>query len=173
MKFVKFFKNTLFYWISPVAASDSFRFPACNFYWKKDSGKEAFCEFCKIFKNIFWQDNCGWLLLNLICEFWEVFQNTSFIEHLWETAFHVQVAEFQPADTMKNYFTGAFQAFYTSQKDASRILLYVFPLHVLRTHHDYFFRRVFESVQKKISFRKYKQKVVSLVIYLFSYDSSK
>ena len=25
--------------------------------------------------------------------------------------FHVQVAEFQPADTVKNYFTGAFQAF--------------------------------------------------------------
>ena len=27
--------------------------------------------------------------------------------------FHVQVAEFKPADTVNSYFTGAFQAFYT------------------------------------------------------------
>ena len=26
--------------------------------------------------------------------------------------FHVQVAEFQPPDTIKTYFTSAFQAFY-------------------------------------------------------------
>ena len=39
------------------------------------------------------------------------FQNTSFIEHLRETGlvlFHLQVAEFQPPDTVKNYFTGSF-----------------------------------------------------------------
>ena len=41
-----------------------------------------FCEFYKIFKNIFWQNTSGWLLLVFIWEFWEVFQNTSFIEHL-------------------------------------------------------------------------------------------
>ena len=42
----------------------------------------------------------------------------SFLEHLCYTAplrnwlFHdVQVAEFQPADTVKNYFTGVFQVF--------------------------------------------------------------
>ena len=29
-----------------------------------------FCEFCKIFKNIFWRDTSGWLLLVFICEFW-------------------------------------------------------------------------------------------------------
>ena len=29
----------------------------------------------------------GWLLLMFICEFWEIFQITSFIEHLWETAY--------------------------------------------------------------------------------------
>ena len=39
------------------------------------------CEFCKIFKNIFWQNNSGWLLLVFIFKFWEVFQITSFIEH--------------------------------------------------------------------------------------------
>ena len=36
-----------------------------------------------------------------------------FIKHLWETAnsYYVHVAEFQPLDTVKNYFTGVFQAF--------------------------------------------------------------
>ena len=46
-----------------------------------------FCEFCKTFKNIFWENTFGWLILIFICKLWEVFQNTSFIEHLWETAF--------------------------------------------------------------------------------------
>ena len=49
--------------------------------------KWFFCEFCKIFKNIFWQNTFGWLLLVFIWEFWEVFQNSSFIEHLWDTAY--------------------------------------------------------------------------------------
>ena len=80
------FKSTLFYWIPPVAVFDSFRFPACNFIEKEIPAKMFFCEFCKIFKNIFWQNTSGWLLLVFICEFWDVFQNTSFIEHLGETA---------------------------------------------------------------------------------------
>ena len=32
--------------------------------------------------------------------------------------FHVQVAEFQPPDTVKNYFTGTFQAFYTRSRSS-------------------------------------------------------
>ena len=44
-------------------------------------------EFSKIFKNIFWQNTFGWLLLVFICEFWEVVQITPFIEHPWETAY--------------------------------------------------------------------------------------
>ena len=64
-----------------------------------------FCEFCKIFKNIFWQSTSRSLLLKFICKYSEVFQNTSIIEHLWETAY-LQAAEFQPADTVKNYFAG-------------------------------------------------------------------
>ena len=71
-KTCEIFSNTLFYWTSSVAASDNL--------------KKIFCEICKISKNIFWQNTSGWLLLKFICEFWEVFQNTSFIEHLWETA---------------------------------------------------------------------------------------
>ena len=46
-----------------------------------------FCEFCKIFKNIFWQDTSGWLLLVFVCQFWEVVQMISFLEYLWETYF--------------------------------------------------------------------------------------
>ena len=46
-----------------------------------------FCEFCKIFKNIFWQNTSGWLLLKFICEFSEVFRNTSIIQHLCETTY--------------------------------------------------------------------------------------
>ena len=46
-----------------------------------------FCECWKNFKSIFWQNTSGLLLLVFICEFWEVFQNTSFIQHLWETAY--------------------------------------------------------------------------------------
>ena len=81
------FKNTLFYLTSSVADSDSFRFPACNFIKKEIPTKMFFCEFRKISKNIFWQNNSRWLLLKFICEFWEVFQNISFVEHLWETAY--------------------------------------------------------------------------------------
>ena len=35
---------------------------------------------------LLWQKTSRWLLLVFICEFWEVFQNTYFIEHLRETA---------------------------------------------------------------------------------------
>ena len=74
---------------------------------KKILAKIFFCEFCKIFKNIFWQSTSRLLLLKFNCK-----NSRSFSEHLYYRAplrnclFHVQVAEFQPADTVKNYFTG-------------------------------------------------------------------
>ena len=77
----KILKNTLFYRL-PAAASVGLRFPACNFVKKETPVKMFFCEFYKIFKNIFWQNTCGCLLLVFIWEFWEIFQNTSFIVHL-------------------------------------------------------------------------------------------
>ena len=48
-----FFKYTLFYRTFPVAAPESFRFPACNFIEKGTTAKMFFCKFCKIFKDIF------------------------------------------------------------------------------------------------------------------------
>ena len=55
-----------------MAVSGSSRFSSCSF-------------FCIIFQNIFWKNTCGWQLP--ICEFLEVFQNTSLVEHLWENAY--------------------------------------------------------------------------------------
>ena len=69
-----------------MAASDSFMLPAYNFSKKQIPAKMFFCELCKMFKNIFWQNSSEWLLRKFICEFW-VFQNTSFIQNLWETAY--------------------------------------------------------------------------------------
>ena len=57
------FRNILFLRTSPVAASDSFRFPTCNFNKKEILAEIFFFEFCKILKNIFWQNTSGWLLL--------------------------------------------------------------------------------------------------------------
>ena len=64
-----------------MAVSDSLRFPACKFMKKEIPAKMLLSGFCNILKNIFWQNTSGWML-KVICEFWEVFENTSFIEHL-------------------------------------------------------------------------------------------
>ena len=60
---VTFFKNTMFYRRSLVAAPKSFSFLACNFIMKETAAKMFFCQFCKIFKDIFSfdrtpQDDC-------------------------------------------------------------------------------------------------------------------
>ena len=164
-----------------MAVSDSFRFPACNFIIKRFLQRCFLVNFAKFLRTCFDRrppDDC---FLGLSVKFKKAFRTSL----LWSTSencfFHVQVAEFQPADTdaVKNYFTGAFQAFYTrvrsshskafiylkslkiiceevnslwscaiptckfTKKTLSHILLHVFCLHFLRTHHDYFFRRGF------------------------------
>ena len=44
-------------------------------------------NFAKFLEHLFfWQNTYGWLLLVFIWEFWDIFQNTSFKEHLGETA---------------------------------------------------------------------------------------
>ena len=52
---------------------------------------------------------------------------------LWSKClFHVQVAEFKPPDTAKNYFTGAFQAFYTRTRSChSKELIYLRSLKII------------------------------------------
>ena len=53
-------------------------------------------------------DDC---FLSLSVNF-EFFRTSLYRAPLRNCLFHVQVAALQPADTVKNYFTGAFQALY-------------------------------------------------------------
>ena len=122
--------NTFCYRTSLVAVSDRFMFPACNFIKKETREVTFICKFCKIFKNIFWQNTSGWLFLVFICKFWEVFQNTS----LWRTyeklLFHLQVAVWT-ITYRKNYSPSAFQAFYTRRSSYSKALMYLKSLKII------------------------------------------
>ena len=89
-----------------------------------------FSEFCQISKNVYWQSTSGWLLFLWILK--------SFSEHLFYTAhlrnylFHVKVAVFQPANTAKNYLTGAIQVFYTKTRSShSKALIYLKTLKII------------------------------------------
>ena len=52
-KTCEIFKNDLFYRTPPVADSDSFRFPGCNFVKKRDSSNYVFLSIVRNFKNTF------------------------------------------------------------------------------------------------------------------------
>ena len=120
------FKNTLFYRTSPVAVPENFSFPACNFIIKETTTKMFFCEFCKIFKDIFSfdrtpQDDC-FLCLSVNFEFFRtlLLQSTS-----GKLLFCVPVEEFQPPDTVKNYFTGPFKRFIQEREVAIQRFIYL------------------------------------------------
>ena len=97
------FQNTLFYC----------RFPACNFIKKRLRQGCFSVNFAEIFKNIFSFDRAPpdgcFLYLFVKCQ---KFSRTLLLESTsGKLLFYVQVAEFRPPETIKNYFTGAFQAF--------------------------------------------------------------
>ena len=72
-----------------MASSDSFSFPAFNFI-KIETLAEIFFQiiFAKFLKTLFLRTSSDrWLLLAFTSEFWEILQNTFFIEHLQETAY--------------------------------------------------------------------------------------
>ena len=103
------FKNTFFNRTFPVAASDSFGFPACSFIKKGTPVKTLFCEICKILRKSFYRtppDDC-FLCLPVILR--------SFSDHLYFRAplgnslFHVHVAEFQPPDKIKSISQALFK----------------------------------------------------------------
>ena len=112
-KICQIFENILFYRPSPAAASASLMIPAATLLKKETPAKMFFCKFCNIFKNIFWPEH---LQMTTSCVYLRILR--SFSEHLSYRAplrnclFDVQFAEFQPPDTVKYYFTSAFQAFY-------------------------------------------------------------
>ena len=83
--------KNIFHRTSPVASCFwQFQVSSLQLCWKKRLRQRWLSvNFAKDFKNIFWQNATGWLLLVFICEFWEVFQITSSIEHLWETAYFI------------------------------------------------------------------------------------
>ena len=71
-----------------------------------------FSEFCKILKDIFTfdrtpPDDC-FLCLSVNFEF---FRTLLLYSTSGKLLFRVQVEEFQPPDTVKNYFTGPFKCF--------------------------------------------------------------
>ena len=60
--------------------------------------------------------------------------------------FYVEVAEFQPPDTVKSYFTGAFQAFIPDREvftHPSSCILFSFS----QNTSNYFLRRGFQSLR--------------------------
>ena len=135
-----------------------------------------FCEFYKIFKNIYWQNNSGWLLLVLIWEFWEVFQNTSFLDHLisctscrisatryskklfhkcFSSILYNEVARCQPASLRKKLF------------HTSSFIYFVFILSECITITSS------EEALKVCEHNFFQRKVVLLVIYLFNHSSFK
>ena len=78
-----------------------------------------FCEFCVFFKNFFWQKISGWVLLKLICELWEVFQNTSFMEYLWEIAYFMyKIQSFNQQIQWKTILQVLFKHFIQERKVA-------------------------------------------------------
>ena len=83
------FANFLITLCFTISSGCFYRFKiSCNFVKKEIPAKMFFCKFYKILKIIFWQStSIRWLLLVFIWEFCELFQNTSFIEHLiWWTS---------------------------------------------------------------------------------------
>ena len=130
----RIFKNTLFYWTSLVAVSDSFRFPTCNFIIKRFPQRCFSVNFAKFLRTCFDRTSPDDCISGLSVNFKKSFRTSL----LWSTSencfFHVQVAEFQPADTdaVKNYFTGAFQAFYTRVRSSHlKALIYLKSLKII------------------------------------------
>ena len=104
-----------------MAASDSFRFPAFNFI------KKETLWILPNFYHMFLKEH-----LRMAVSFVNLWIFKIFSEHLFYRAspgnclFHAHVAGFQPPYTVKNFFTGAFQAFCTIMKSSqSKAFIYL------------------------------------------------
>ena len=92
------FNNIIFYRTSPVAASDSFRFPACNFI-KKSLQQRCFpVNFAKFLRASFDRTHTYHCFLCLSVNFEKFSEHLFYRAPLGNCLFHVQVAGFQPAD---------------------------------------------------------------------------
>ena len=84
-----------------------------------------FCEFSKVFKDILTfdrtpPDDC-FLCLS---ENFEFFRTVLLYSTSGKLLFRVQVEEFEPLDTVKNYFTGPFKRFIQEREVAIRKRLF-------------------------------------------------
>ena len=127
-----------FHWrTSSVAPSDSFQVSGLQLYSLKETPANMFIsEFCKIFMNIFRQNTSGWLYLWILRSFSDhLFYRAPLskgINYLRNCLCHARVAVFQPPDTVKKYFTSAFQACWTRTKSSiSKGLIYLKSLKIM------------------------------------------
>ena len=127
VKFSKFLKASCFKEYL-VAASEGFRFPACIFRRRRLWKRCFVVNFAKFIRKFFSfdttpPDDC---FLRLSVNF-EMFFRTLLLQSTsGKLLFYVRVVEFQLTDTVKNYFTGAFQAIYTrSRCSHSKELIYL------------------------------------------------
>ena len=126
-----------------------------------------FCEFLKICKRIFSfdrapPDDC---LLRLSVNVEALFRTLLLQSTSRKLLFCVQVAEFQPPDTVKNYFTCAFQAFYTrSRSGHSKAFIYLKSLKTVCEEVNLFrsCKMTTCNFMKKGSFRHPPSRILSL-----------
>ena len=92
-----------------MAASASLRFPACNFVKKETPANMFFVNFAKFLRTSFDRIPPDDYFLCLPEDFEKFFRTTIFHRApMGNCLFHVEVAECQPSNTVKNYFTSAF-----------------------------------------------------------------
>ena len=77
-------------------------------------------NFAKTFKNIFWQNTSKWLFRVFICNLSGLSDDLFYRAPLGNCLFHVQVAEFQPPDTIKSISQVLFKHFIRKQEVAIR-----------------------------------------------------
>ena len=92
-----------------MAASDRFQVSILILYQVTEAGKYFSVNFAKLLRTNFERTSPDDFLWYLSVHF----QNISFIESLWGTAYLMyKFVQFHSPDTVKNCFTGAFQVFY-------------------------------------------------------------
>ena len=130
LKFAKFLGNLVLE--TPASASDSFRFSACNFIKKETPLKRDsrcfsvnFAKFLRISFHRTLPDDC-FLCLS---EDFEKFFRISLLKSTYGNCLlHVQVAEFQPPDTVKKLFHSCFSSIlYKTRSSHSKAFIYLNP----------------------------------------------
>ena len=120
------FKNTLCYWTSTVGASDSFRFPGCNIFFKKRFRQICFSvNFSKFFRTSFDRTPLDDSSLSLSVNFEKCFTKKLLIS--WTSC---RISTWRYSE--KLFFTSAFQAFFTRTRSGhSKAFIYLKSLKII------------------------------------------